>query len=182
MINTYRRECLDGLALEVIPRQVKLGVVDRKTALRTVGASQERLHRSWHDTVISAVLGVLEVHVGNPVVGEVLGHLASRACCPLANITLHGRVERIAAHNHVQMGRGQRTGLGRGVEALGCQGRAWESETSVGLLNEGSQEAQSRERLHLDGFQVGQSKGVGRGKERLTKMRVVGRPEFMYKG
>jgi len=88
LVDTYRREGLDGLSCQVIPRQVKLGVVDGQAALGAVGATQKRLHRLGHDAVVGAILGVLEEHVGDPVVGKVLRHLASRAGSPLADIAL----------------------------------------------------------------------------------------------
>lgn len=82
-----RGKCLDGLRLEVVPRQIELGVVDSESTLGTIGPSQQRLHRLGHDPVVSPVLGVLEVHVRDPVVGKVVRHLACGAGGPLSDIT-----------------------------------------------------------------------------------------------
>ena len=119
---TYRRESLNWLSRQIILRQVKLGVVDSQTALGAVGPSQERLHRLRLDQMVGAILGVLEVHVRNPVVGEIIRHLARRAGGPLTNVAQHGGVECIASDDHVQMCGRQRAGLGRGVQPLGCEG------------------------------------------------------------
>jgi len=90
---TYRRECLDGLLLQVIPVQIELGVVDGKSTLGPLRASQKGLDGRRHHTVVRAILGVLEVHVRDPVVGEIFGHLAGCARGPRADITLPGKEE-----------------------------------------------------------------------------------------
>jgi hypothetical protein len=166
----YRREGLDWLLLDVIPREIELGVVDStsvkmsadewstrirrrfyvQTALSTVRPSQQGLDRRRRDLVVGAVRRVLEEEVGNPVVGEVLGHVAGGAGCPLADIALHGGVEGIAAHNHVQMGRRQGAGLRSGIQALDRQGRAGKPEPGLGRRDERAGDGQlGAEGLHL---------------------------------
>jgi len=50
------------------------------------------------------------------------------------------------------MSRGKRPGLSRWVEALCRQGRARESQTGLGVGDQGGQEAEIRKGLHLGGF------------------------------
>jgi hypothetical protein len=92
--------------------------------------------------------------VGNPVIAKILSHLAGGAACPLSDITVHGRVESIAANNHVQMGGWEGARLGSGVKALGGQGRAWETEAGLGRGDEGGQKPEGWDgiRLHLGGW------------------------------
>ena len=83
-------EGLDRLLLEVVLGEVELGVVDGESALGAVRASQQRLDRLGQHPVIGAVLGVLEVQVGHPVVAKIVRHLARGAGCPLSDITVPG--------------------------------------------------------------------------------------------
>jgi hypothetical protein len=63
---------------------------------------------------------------------------------------VHCSVERIASHNHVKMSGREGAGLGRWVEPLRGQGRAWETKAGLGMRDEGGQKPQRwRENLHL---------------------------------
>jgi len=63
---------------------------------------------------------------------------------------IHCGVERIASHNHVKMSGWEGTGLGRWVEPLRGQSRAWETKAGLGVRDEDGQKAQRwRENLHL---------------------------------
>ena len=117
---TYRWEGLDRLLLDIIPAQIELGIVNSKTSLGALGASQQRLHRRWHHTVVGAV-GVLEVHSGGPVVGEILSHLAGGASGPLANVTSHTGIEGVTTDDMVDMTRWVRAGLDNRVKTLNGQ-------------------------------------------------------------
>jgi len=99
--------------------------------------------------VVAAVLGVLEVQDGGPVVGEILGHLARSAGSPLAYITVHGDVEGIAADDVMHVSRGERARLAGGIQTLERQGRAREAEAGV---DRGAEEHRGcGEQLHVDG-------------------------------
>jgi hypothetical protein len=126
----YWLEALHRLRLQVIPRQVKLCVVHRKTALSSIRSAQKRLHRDHGHTVVGAVGWVLEVQDGGPVVGEVVGHLARGAGSARGNVTRHAGVEGISADDVVDVGGGERAWLDDWVEALDCESRAWEAQTS----------------------------------------------------
>jgi hypothetical protein len=78
------------------------------------------------DALVGAVLG-LEEHDGGPVVGFVLGEAARRAAGPLGEVVVngrHGQVERVAAHNLVEMGGVADAGVDQGVDTVDDQLRA----------------------------------------------------------
>jgi hypothetical protein len=81
--------------------------------------------------MVGAVARVLEVQCRGPIVGEVLGHLASGACGSLANVTCHGGIEGISANNVMNMGGWESAWLGSGIKALEGQCRAWEAKPSL---------------------------------------------------
>lgn len=96
--------------------------------------------------MVGAVGGVLEVQVGGPVVGEVLGHLAGGAGGPRADVAGHGGVEGVTADDVVDVGGRDCAGLDDGVQTLDGQGRAWEAE--AGVDGRGERE-DCGERLHF---------------------------------
>lgn len=112
--------------------------------------------------MVRAVSRVLEVHDGGPVVGEVLGHFASGARSPGADVTFHGRVESITTNNVVDVGRGTVAGLDDGVKSLNSQGRAPETKASVDWRDERESDGEG---LHLGG----ELSGSGREVQKQTK-------------
>ena len=97
--------------------------------------------------MVAAIVGILEIQGGSPVVREVLGHLTGRAGGPLPDIAFHGDVEGVTADNVVDVGRWQGTGLTGRIETLEGQGRAGEAKTSLDEREE--REARGERRLHL---------------------------------
>jgi hypothetical protein len=80
--------------------------------------------------VVGTVLG-LEKHDGGPVVGLVLGEAARRARRPLGEVVLdggHGQVERVAAHDLVEMGRVADAGVDQGIDTVDDELRAGEPQ------------------------------------------------------
>ncbi len=72
------------------------------------------------DAVVGAVLG-LEKHDGRPVVGLVLVEAARRARRPLGQVVVnrcHGQVERVAAHDLMEMRRVAKAGIDKGVNPV----------------------------------------------------------------
>lgn len=69
-------------------------------------------------TLVGAIAG-LEVEVGSPVVGKVLGELASRASRRVGHVAgRHGGVEAIAADNLVDVRRGDGSRVDQRVETV----------------------------------------------------------------
>lgn len=116
-ISLPRRESLDGPRLDIVPGEIKLGVVDGHA---TLGAGRQSGVVDDGDALVRPV-GVLEVEHSGPVVGEVLGHLTGGAGTAGADIALHSGVEGISTHDVVEMGRRGLAGLDDGVEALDGQ-------------------------------------------------------------
>jgi len=110
-------ERLDRLRLDIVSRQIILGVVDRNATgdARCKGSIVDDRH-----TVIRSV-SVLVVHDGSPVVGKVLGHLASSASTPFTHVTGHGGIEGISSNDMVKMGGADLAGLNNRVKALDGQ-------------------------------------------------------------
>lgn len=119
MVQAYRLEgSHPGLTV------VRGDVVHSHAAL----ALQPQVNHLGH-ALEAAVLGA-EVDVGGPVVGEVLAERAGGAGRPLDGVVFHGShggVERIAAHDLVQMGRLKRAGGDKGVQAFDDELRALET-------------------------------------------------------
>jgi hypothetical protein len=68
---------------------------------------------------------------------EVFGERAGRAGCQSAWVLVHGRIEGIATHNLMDVGRWQLSGLDQGVETLNAQGRAAKAKRSLRWCNKG---------------------------------------------
>jgi len=111
---TYWLEC--GHLQVTIGVEVLLGVVDGHSTIDAVGEGSV-LHDGY---ALVGTIGVLEVHGGGPVVGEIFGEGASCACTLLADITSHVGVESISSNNLMDVGGGSPAGLDEGVETLDC--------------------------------------------------------------
>jgi len=109
---TYR---LEGSHLQVaVSVEVLLSVVDGHSTVDAVGEGGI-LHDG--NTLVSAV-GVLEVHGGGPVVGEILGEHTCCASALFTDITSHVGVESISADDLMDVRGGSPAGLDERVETL----------------------------------------------------------------
>ena len=88
------------------------------------------------DTLKGAVASAEKQH-GGPVVGKVLGKSTARASAlgdEIVRRRVHGRVERVSAHNLVQMRRGNGARVDERVESIDHQLRTAESHHGHGAL------------------------------------------------
>lgn len=142
---TYGLKGGDGLLLKVIPRKVVLCVVDSDAA---GGTSRKSSVVDNRYALVRSVGGMLEVHDGGPVVGEVLSHLAGRAAAPRTNIPGLGGIELVSTNDVVKMRGGGYARLDDRVKALDGQGRASKAKTCVDRRDERGSDG---ERLHVCG-------------------------------
>ena len=124
--------------LGVLPRLVACGVSDEHAETRLEGCdidayvvwgdvvdsdapvSAETEVRKLTHALVRAVAGS-EVQDGGPVVGQVFGEGAASACRLLDEIVrcrVHGRVERVAPDDLVEMRRGDRAGAHERIETF----------------------------------------------------------------
>jgi len=109
---TYRLRSSD---LDVaVGSKVLLRIVDGHPSLDTVGESGI-FHK--RDLLVGTVRSA-EEHHRRPIVGEVLGERAGRACALLADVTSHVGLECVAANDLMQVRRGRLARLDERIEAL----------------------------------------------------------------